>query len=145
MIARAAIKTAILAAPLTLIAGYSAATDSVFGLWKTPEDGGSVVRLDPCGDSLCGRIVTSPRLRAYPDQRDVLNKDPALRGRPLKDLLFLKLRALGSGRWGDGWAYNPKDGGTYHGSMELKADGGLRLTGCVVAPFCKTQTWTRAN
>jgi uncharacterized protein (DUF2147 family) len=57
--------------------------------------------------------------------------------------LFLQLRATAPGRWTDGWVYNPRDGGTYHGQMELKANGALRLTGCVVAPFCKTQIWTR--
>lgn len=133
---------AVLAALAVAAGGDSAA---VAGLWKTPTDGGSIVRLEPCGDSLCGRIVTSPHIRANADQRDVLNKDKSRRGRLLKDLLVLKVRATGPRVWAEGWAYDPTDGGTYRGSMKLAPDGTLRLTGCIFAPLCKTQTWTRAD
>ena len=115
------------------------------GLWNTPIDHGSLIRLETCGEAICGRVVSSPHLRANPDQRDVRNRNSALRGRPLRDLLVLKVRPLGPGRWGDGWAYNPEDGGTYSGTMLLKDDGSLRLTGCILAPFCQTETWTRAE
>ncbi|MBO9706617.1 MAG: DUF2147 domain-containing protein [Caulobacter sp.] len=114
------------------------------GLWHTPVDGGSVVRLVPCGQALCGRIVSSPQLKAVPDQKDVRNRDEAQRGRALANLMFMQVKPIGPGRWGDGWVYNPEDGGTYKGVMELKPDGTLRLTGCIVRPFCKTQTWRRA-
>jgi uncharacterized protein (DUF2147 family) len=124
------------------LAGDSA---SLAGLWRTPTDGGSIVRLEPCGDGVCGRVVTSPRLKANPDQKDLLNKDPSLRGRPVRGLLTLQLRYKSPGAWGDGWAYDPTNGGTYHGSMKLTPEGDLRLTGCIVVPLCRTQTWTRAN
>ncbi|MDR3512571.1 MAG: DUF2147 domain-containing protein [Caulobacteraceae bacterium] len=117
--------------------------DGAFGLWRTPVDGGSVVRIEPCGAAVCGRIVSSPRLRAYPDQKDVRNRDQTLQGRALKDLLVLKVTPIGRNRWGDGWVYNPEEGSTYRGVMELTANGELLLKGCVVAPFCRTQTWTR--
>lgn len=117
----------------------------VAGLWRSPTDGGSVVRLAPCGEAICGRIVSSTRLKADPNQRDIRNRDESQRDRVLRDLLFLKVRPIGPNRWGDGWVYNPEDGATYKGVMELKADGTLRLTGCVVAPLCKTQTWRRAD
>ena len=58
---------AILAAALATTAAAAPAGGPV-GVWRTPEDGGSLVRIEPCGDALCGRIVTSPRLRAYPDR-----------------------------------------------------------------------------
>ena len=134
-------------APLLAALAVAAGGDSaaVAGLWKTPTDGGSIVRLEPCGDSLCGRIVTSPHIRANADQRDVLNKDRSLRGRQLRDLLVLKVRHTAPGVWAEGWAYDPTDGGTYHGSMKLAAGGVLRLTGCIFVPLCKTQTWTRAD
>jgi uncharacterized protein (DUF2147 family) len=134
----------ILAAALATTAAAAPASGPV-GVWRTPEDGGSLVRIEPCGDALCGRIVTSPRLRAYPDQTDVRNRDQSLRGRRLRDLVVFKVRPTGPNRWGDGWLYNPVDGGTYKGDMELQNDGSLRLTGCVVAPFCRAQTWRRAD
>lgn len=118
---------------------------SIQGIWRTESDGGATVHLTACGEAICGHVVTSPRLRAHPDQRDSRNRDISLRDRPLKGLLMLKLRPLGPGRWGDGWVYNPEDGGTYHGAAELRPDGALRLRGCIVAPFCRSQTWTRVN
>lgn len=130
-------------AALALALAAAPAGEAVFGLWRTPVDGGSVIRLEPCGASVCGRIVTSPRLRAFPDQTDVRNPDPALRRRALKDLLVLKVSPTGEGRWGDGWVYNPEEGATYRGVMERTADGRLRLKGCVVALLCQTQTWVR--
>ncbi len=114
------------------------------GLWKTPEDGGSLVRIEPCGAALCGHIVSSSRLRADPDQRDVRNHQPDLRTRRLRDLMILRTRPIGPNRWGDGWVYNPEDGAIYKGTIELKADGTLNLTGCVIAPLCRRETWERA-
>jgi len=114
----------------------------VTGLWKTPVDGG-VIRIEHCGADLCGRAVSSARMRAFPDQKDARNRDPALRGRAIKGLLILKLHPLGPGRWGGGSVYNPDDGGTYKADLEVVDQGRLRLRGCIVAPLCRTQTWTR--
>lgn len=128
-----------------LLAAQAAGGGDLSGLWRTPVDGGSVIRLSPCDGAICGRIVTSPHIRAVPDQRDVRNRDPALRDRVLRDLMVMKVRPLEPGKWGDGWVYNPEDGGTYKGEMALRPDGTLRLTGCIVTPFCKTQTWRRVQ
>ena len=136
-------------AGLVLVAGLAlpatATSEDVKGLWRTPVDGGSLVRLTPCDGGVCGRIVDSPRLQAAPDQKDIRNRDLALRGRALRNLTFMKVRLTGPGTWGDGWVYNPEDGGTYKGVMVLQPDGALRLTGCIVRPFCKTQIWRRAQ
>jgi uncharacterized protein (DUF2147 family) len=118
---------------------------SPIGLWRTPEDGGSLVRITDCGGAICGRLVTSRRLRDHPDQRDVLNKDPSLRARQVRDLLVLTARPIGPNRWGGGWAYDPTAGDTYTGSVEMKTAGVLRLTGCVAVLFCRTETWARAD
>ena len=133
-------------AAATLMIAAAPAPNGAAGLWQSPEDGGSLVRIDNCGGDICGRLVTSPRLRAFPDQTDVRNRDQGLRGRRLRDLLVLRARATGPNRWGDGWLYNPVDGTTYKGDLELRNDGALlRLTGCVIAPFCRTQVWRRAD
>jgi uncharacterized protein (DUF2147 family) len=130
---------------LMLAAGLVGASENPLGLWRTPVDGGSLVRLAPCGEALCGRIISSPRLKAVPDQKDIRNRDTSQRGRALQDLTFMKVKSIGPGAWGDGWVYNPEDGGTYKGEMVLQPDGALRLTGCIVRPFCKTQIWRRAQ
>jgi uncharacterized protein (DUF2147 family) len=132
-------------AAAALLAGVAPAGPGVTGLWKTPVEGGSTVRIEFCGEEICGRAVSSPRLVAFPDQRDVLNRDATLRDRPIKGLLLLKLRSLGPSRWGDGWVYDPRNGRTYKGTAELKSDGRLLLQGCIVAPLCQTQTWTRVK
>lgn len=115
------------------------------GLWRTPSDGGSLVRLEPCGGKLCGSIVSSPRLTANPAQQDVLNSDPARRGRRLKGLRILEVTPRADGHRADGWVYNPEDGRTYKGALRIEPDGRLHLTGCVVRPLCKTQVWRRAG
>ncbi|QUD89789.1 DUF2147 domain-containing protein [Phenylobacterium montanum] len=127
------------------VAAAGADPSAVLGLWRSPEDGGALVRIEACGAAVCGRIVTSPRLQAVPDQTDVRNRNPTLRSRRLADLLILKASPKAAGRWGDGWLYDPEKGGVYTGTMELTPDGRLRLTGCIVAPFCRTQVWTRAR
>ncbi len=118
---------------------------AVVGLWRTPVDGGGLVRVSRCGADICGTVVDSPRLRANPDQRDVRNRDASGRDRRLRGLLILRASPTGPSRWGDGWVYNPEDGGTYRGSIERLPDGRLRLRGCIVAPMCRTQIWTRAD
>jgi len=132
-------------AALVVGASHAGQTEGALGLWRTPVDGGGLVRIARCGADICGTVVDSPRLRAHPDQRDVRNRDAARRDRPLRGLLILRASATGPDRWGDGWVYNPEDGRTYRGSIERLPDGRLRLRGCVVAPLCRTQVWTRAD
>ena len=129
---------------LALAMAAVAHTGDPVGVWKTPVDNG-LVRLERCGADLCGHVAGSSRLLAFPDQKDARNKDQSLRGRVLMNLLIVKLHPLGSGRWGDGWVYNPDDGGTYKASLEMVDAGRLRLKGCLVAPLCRTQTWTRTE
>lgn len=120
------------------------AASDITGVWRTPVDGGSTVRITACGSDICAAVLGSPRLRDHPDQRDVRNPDPALRSRPLRGLMILRARPAGPGRWDNGQIYNPEDGRTYRGSLRLLPDGRLRLTGCVVRPLCRSQTWTRS-
>lgn len=133
-----------LAAAIALSLSWAAdASASPFhGLWNTPVEGG-VVRLEACGQDVCGYVVNSPLLQNNPDQRDVRNDNAERRDRRIMGLNILRARALSERRLGDGWVYNPEDGKTYRGSIEMQRDGTLRLTGCVVWPLCQTQTWRR--
>jgi uncharacterized protein (DUF2147 family) len=127
---------------LSVAGGVNAA--EVAGLWKTPVEGG-LIRIEHCGEEICGRSVASATLQTHPDQTDIRNHDPALRNRPVKGLLILKLKPLGGDRWGDGWIYNPRDGGTYHATVQLDEGKRLKVTGCIMAPICKSQTWLRSE
>jgi len=131
----------IAAAALGALATPAFAAD-VAGLWQTPTNGGQV-EIAHCGNSLCGKLVTSDHIRANPAQKDAKNKDKAQQGRPLKNLQMLYDFTGGPTKWTGGKVYNPDDGGTYSGTIELISDNELKLKGCIVAPFCKTQKWTR--
>ncbi|KQW83917.1 DUF2147 domain-containing protein [Brevundimonas sp. Root1279] len=112
------------------------------GLWQTPTNGGQV-RISRCGQALCGVLVTSASIRANPSLTDEHNSDRALRSRPLRNLPMLRGFTGGPTEWTGGSVYNPADGRTYSGSITMQGEDTLRLRGCVVAPLCRTQTWTR--
>lgn len=112
------------------------------GLWQTPTHGGQV-RISHCGAALCGVLVTSDNIRQNPSLTDSHNRDASLRGRPVRNLPMLSGFTGGPTEWSHGSVYNPEDGGTYHGTITMQGPNTLRLRGCIVAPLCKTQTWTR--
>ena len=137
-------KTKIFLAAATLAAALASpalAADPT-GLWQTPTNGGQV-RIARCGQELCGTLVTSDHIRANADARDVHNRDASQRGRTLRNLPMLTGFTGGPTEWRGGSVYNPADGGTYRGTITMTGDNALRLRGCIVAPLCKTQTWTR--
>lgn len=132
-----------LAASLAALASPALAGDPT-GLWQTPTNGGQV-RIERCGQALCGTLVTSDHIRRDPNARDERNKNEALRGRTLRNLPMLSGFTGGPTEWRGGAVYNPADGGTYRGTITLTDADTLRLRGCIVAPLCKTQTWTRVR
>ena len=116
---------ALLAAVQAHAAGVSPA---VAGLWKTPGDDG-LISIEACGEEICGRIASAP---ATADS-------PAQLGR-----LIMKLKPTSPDHC-EGWIINPDNGRRYHASVALTPEGLLRLRGCLVAPLCRTQTWTRVD
>ena len=122
------------AALATALASPALAGDPT-GLWQ--------VRISRCGQALCGTLVTSNHIRADPNVRDEHNRDASLRGRTLRNLPMLSGFTGGPTEWRNGSVYNPADGRTYRGTITMNGDNSLNLRGCVVAPLCKTQTWTR--
>lgn len=114
------------------------------GLWATPANGGQV-EIARCGNSLCGKLITSAHIKSDPTLKDIKNKDAAQRNRTLKGLQMLYDFTGGPTKWTGGKVYNPEDGGTYSGTIEMVSDNQLKLKGCIVAPLCKTQVWTRVR
>ncbi|QRG05489.1 DUF2147 domain-containing protein [Xanthobacter dioxanivorans] len=112
------------------------------GLWQTPSRSGQV-EISRCGANLCGRLVSSEGLKADPALKDVNNSNASLRSRPLKGVTILSGFSGGPKEWTGGSIYNAEDGKTYSGSITLDGDDTLKLRGCIVAPLCKTQSWTR--
>jgi uncharacterized protein (DUF2147 family) len=124
-----------------VLAGPALAADAT-GLWQA-EMNGAQIEIFRCGASLCGKLISSDRIKTNPAQKDENNRDPAQRGRPVKNLQMLYGFTGGPSKWIGGKVYNPDDGGTYSGTIELIGDTQLKLKGCIVAPLCKTQVWTR--
>lgn len=128
-----------------MAAAASAALSPMFptGVFNTPVDKGQI-RLERCGEDVCGRALTSDRLSAYPDQRDVRNVEPGARTRRIKGLLLMRLHPIGPGRWGNGKIYNPDDGRSYSATLTVVNADTVKLKGCLFEPLCRTQTWTRS-
>ena len=128
-------------------APIAAAAQSVAGDWVSPS-GDARVRIAPCGPSMCGTIVwlkeaTDPATGAL--LTDVNNPDKALRGRTLVGMRFLEgFRPTADGGWTDGRIYDAETGHTYRSKLSVRADGKLRLEGCL-GPLCRSQYWSRAG
>ena len=137
------IKAFTLAISLASASAAAALAASPVGDWKTPEHDG-VVHVSECeGGALCGTVVDGADIRSNPTITDMKNQDVAKRSRLMKGLTLFSGVKGGPTEWSGGSVYNPEDGKTYHGSIKLVDDNTLKLTGCVIAPFCKSQTWTR--
>lgn len=104
------------------------------GEWWTPGFGARV-RIEPCGDALCGRIVwvwdEAPR--------DAADAAPLV-GRQVVS----QMRAEGGQRWAGGRLFNPEDGREYRGSLHLASASRLVLEGCVLM-VCRQQVWRRVD
>lgn len=140
-------KLPILAAALALSSGAlafaaPASAQDVTGLWQTQTNGGQV-EISRCGNSLCGKLVSSDHIKSDPTVKDTKNKDASLRNRPLKNMQMLYDFTGGPTKWTGGKVYNAADGGTYSGTITLLSASELKLKGCIVAPLCKTEKWTR--
>ena len=127
---------------VALSSGVSA--DAVAGQWRTQTRNG-VVEIERCGPTICGRLLSSTGLNANPALTDLNNSDPKLRGRPLKGLQIMSGFAPRQGAWSDGSIYNAQDGRTYRGTVTPVDADHLKVRGCIFAPLCKTETWTRIH
>ncbi|MEO1328602.1 MAG: DUF2147 domain-containing protein [Pseudomonadota bacterium] len=136
------------------VVGFSAgaaASDPVFGLWLTESRRG-VIEIHPCegqAEAACGTIVwlAKPTNEDGAPLTDRRNPDPEERGRPVCGLRTIRgLRREAEGRWAGGALYDPNDGATYRGRVEVRADGALHLRGYVGIPlFGRSQVWTRVE
>jgi uncharacterized protein (DUF2147 family) len=142
----ASVTGALLAIGLAVAGPVRAATP--LGTWYA-EGGAARVRIEACGDALCGRVVW---LRSPLDEdgcalRDRNNPDPALRTRPIEGLEILRgLEPYPDGTWGDGTVYDPNSGRTYACRLALEGDDRLRLRGYLAVPMLgRTTTWIRVG
>lgn len=131
------------ALPLLAIGGAAAAAPaSVQGLWLTDDHKG-LVRIAPCGASLCGTIAKVADTSGNAPKSDIHNPDAGLRSRPILGLPVLTDFTSAGSYW-KGRAYDPKSGKTYRSTLELNPDGSLKVSGCILF-ICQGQRWTRVR
>jgi len=129
----------------SLASPVMAQDEALLGRWRTPAQNGVVV-IERCGEGLCARVADAAALRANPDQRDVRNRDPALRSRPVKGLTVVRAASGGPRVWNAGPLYDPDSGqGAATGTLTLIEPDRLAVRGCIARMLCRTQTWTRAR
>jgi len=118
----------------SLFSVISVAEDSVTGKWQTePSDsGGRVhVQIEPCGDKLCGTIVSAI------NSDGVVSKTYEHLGKQM----VKGMKKKGPASYAGGTIWAPDKNKTYKSKMRLADSGNLIVKGCV-AFICRTQIWT---
>lgn len=125
------------------VAGVAQAGD-IFGVWQA-QSRGARVKIDNCGEGVCGTVLYATPAKSNPMLLDVNNKDPLLRGRRMVGATLITGFTGGPVKWIGGRLYNPGDGNFYHGSLTLLDEDHLQVKGCALIILCKSQTWTRVD
>ena len=74
-----------------------------------------------------------------------VNKDLALRGRPVKGLVVFSGWTGGPAEWKGGPIYDPQSGDrSKTGSLKLVGDNELVVKGCI-GPLCRSEHWKRVK
>ena len=138
-----------------LLTSTSAFADAlVEGTWLTPDQ--AEMTIEECEQGLCGTlskiVITQAHVQQYgvdasaidiESITDVMNKDPAMRERPMLGLQILTLKATDNPWHFTGDIYNPQDGNTYSGEISVKDADSIILKGCALYVLCQEQVWTR--
>ena len=132
------------------------APDPIEGVWQTVLL--SEITIAACPEGFCGTLskiivpsegLTAEELAAAQAMdpatfTDIRNKDPELRNRPMLGLQILTLLPSTKPNIYDGEIYNPEDGNTYSGYVEMTGADVARLNGCVLFNVvCKGEDWAR--
>ncbi len=110
------IRATILAAALLLSASAAFAEEPIVGNWKTVE--GDTAAIAPCSDSYCVTLKTGK----YAGKQ------------------IGKMQGKGGSYTGE--LTDPSENKTYSGSGTVSGNS-VKMRGCVLKIFCKSQTWTR--
>ena len=136
----------IMAAALASAFSISARAAEPLGMWLV-QDRTAKVRIAACGHALCGVVawLSEPNDKdTGKPQLDKLNADPNMRGRPIMGVPILMSMEREAGKWA-GRIYNPDDGNTYRGTLEILNPRQLMLRVCVAVVYCQTETWVKSD
>jgi uncharacterized protein (DUF2147 family) len=113
--------------------------DGVFGTWKTEEkDDGRFLHVEvhPCADKpaqTCGTIAAA-----------FGGASEANIGKPI--IWEMAPQRKKANRWDDGKIWKVDDDKVYNSEMELRDDGILEVSGCILGGLiCKSQEWNRVK
>jgi uncharacterized protein (DUF2147 family) len=109
-------KTGLIAAMVLAMAGSALAAEPIEGSWKTAS--GETAAIAKCGSAYCVTLKTGKHA-----------------GRQIGKM-------SGTGAEYKGEITDPAADKTYSGSGSVSGNA-LKMKGCVMSVFCKTQTWTR--
>jgi uncharacterized protein (DUF2147 family) len=131
----------LLGASLPLNAVAVVPSSSVMGDWATPTT--SVVRIYPCGNAVCAKIVKLSK--DAPDKMDSKNPESSLRNRRLCGLdVGSGFHQVDASHLENGHLYDPKNGHTYSGTIVANGDQ-LNLRGYIgISLLGRTEIWHRS-
>ncbi|HTJ57483.1 MAG TPA: DUF2147 domain-containing protein [Devosiaceae bacterium] len=146
---------AAIAAPMGAAPAEIANAPQIEGVWLTQSK--SQITVSPCATDFCGNIskivvpddIYKQNKKAIEsigatNFTDEMNKDPKLKGRPIMGLQILTLHPSDKPQIYNGEIYNPEDGNTYSGYVEVLGPNKIRLNGCILYNIiCKGEDWTR--
>ena len=105
--------------PPVAAAPVAAAPTTPLGIWATEENKGNV-RIEPCGQNLCGYAVKS-------GEKILINMKPQ------------------DAKW-TGQIHDPDSGRNYDSTIAMKGTNSLKVQGCAFGGmFCGGQTWKRVS
>jgi uncharacterized protein (DUF2147 family) len=117
--------------------------EAILGEWWTQKEGNRAparVKFVHAEDGTYMGIlsfVSEPR-------KDVNNKDPKLRDRPVVGIVLMWHLRYDDGEYGGGYVYNPEDGATYRVEAEVLSPESLKIRGFLgISLFGQTKTWSR--
>ncbi|MFD1746497.1 DUF2147 domain-containing protein [Rhizobium helianthi] len=108
--------TTVAAAIVLAMSGMAAAAEPIEGSWKTAS--GETASISKCGSAFCVTLKTGKHA-----------------GKQIGKM-------SGSGSSYSGEITDPANDKTYSGSGAVSGNS-LKMKGCVMSIFCKSQTWTR--
>ena len=130
-----ALSMAAVAATAVVLSAAASLADDALGDWRTQADDNGrygIVRLAPCAGKICGTLVKSFDSAGRPFASDRAGR-----------VIVKNMSPNGGGAYSGGTIYAPDRDKTYRSKMQLSGNT-LTVSGCV-GPFCRSQTWSRAN
>ena len=128
---------------VVLSASGQASFASPLGFWLAKD--GAIIRIEPCGQNLCGFIAqANPSHDPATGQivKDKNNTDPAKRNRPLVGVqVLISMQPNGASKW-SGQVYSDDNGRTYSGNLIELSPSTIKIEGCWLM-ICDGENLTR--